>query len=111
MSGPIDDALNHLKTCAGDVGHARTSAAAALDRTHTAQQRAGQAGFQGVAHHLDRSIRTLEGHLAQLVQLAATIDKAIADERRTLAGVVKGLGAAAAAVDKAIAGAENVGGG
>jgi HPt (histidine-containing phosphotransfer) domain-containing protein len=78
MSGSIDDALNHLKTCTRDTDHARTSAAAALDRTRTAQERAGQAGFLGVARHLDRPIRSLEGHPPQLAQLASTIEQAIA---------------------------------
>jgi hypothetical protein len=78
MSGPIDDALNHLKTCARDVDNARMSAVAALDRVRSAQQRAAQAGFPGVAHHLDQPIRSLESHLPQLAQLASTIEQAVA---------------------------------
>jgi hypothetical protein len=78
MSGPIDDALNHLKNCTRDVDHARTTTSAALDKTRTAQQRAGQAGFLGVARHLDRPIRSLEGHPPQLAQLASTIEQASA---------------------------------
>jgi hypothetical protein len=87
MDGPIDDAQNDLKFAARDVDHARTSAAAALDRTRTAQQRASQAGFLGVAGHLDRPIQSLEGHLTQLPRLASTINKGGAQLSEITAGM------------------------
>jgi hypothetical protein len=76
MAGPYDGALNDLRNCADDIDRSRTDAAAALHRTRDAQQQAAQAGFLGVARHLDRPVRTLEGHLTQLAEVAATIDRA-----------------------------------
>jgi ABC-type transporter Mla subunit MlaD len=101
MAGPIDDALDNLQTCAGDVNRTRTTAAGALDKTRTAQQRAAQSGFLGVARHLDRPVHTLEGHLTQLAEVAATLDTAAAqvaeittdltpDEATTRLGAAKG---------------------
>ncbi len=78
MAGPYDGALNDLRNCADDIDRSRTDAAAALHRTRDAQQHAAQAGFLGVARHLDRPVRTLEGHLTQLAEVAATIDQATA---------------------------------
>lgn len=76
MAGQYDGALDALKTCTRDIDLSRTDAATALERTRDAQQHAAQAGFLGVARHLDRPVRTLEAHLSQLATVAAAIDRA-----------------------------------
>lgn len=76
MAGRYDGALEDLQNCATDVDRARDDAATALAATRDAQQHAAQAGFLGIARHLDRPVRTLEGHLTQLAEVAATVERA-----------------------------------